>query len=160
MGDAGEASIAVARARLLRAGAPLRIERCGTSKPHATAAPVASIVCTVHATRIDATHVQVKLVAPKEPLAWAIDTSYAKERPFTVAWHGERAPGARPIAAPDEAIVEAPANAAIAVRVYGDDGSVGTKVLEASEISAVTKDLTKDLTNDRTNDRTKERARA
>src|SRR5262249_10912839 len=128
LGDAGDAAIAVARARLLRAGAPLAVERCGAAKS------VAPIVCNVHVSRVDAARVRVRLVTPKEPLAWAIDTAHAKDRPFTVAWHAERVPGARPIAAEEEAIVDVRPGDAIAVRVYGDDGSVGTKVIDAREI--------------------------
>jgi len=128
LGDAGDAAIAVARARLLRAGASLAIERCGAAKP------VAPIMCTVHASRVDAERVRVRLVAPKEPLAWAIDAASAKDRPFTVTWHAERVPGARPIAAAEEAIIDVRPGDSIAVRVYGDDGSVGTKVIDAAEI--------------------------
>jgi hypothetical protein len=132
LGDAGDTAIAVSRARLLRAGARLRVERCDAGKT--PSASVERIVCNVHVSRVDEARVRVKLVAPKEPLAWAIDTSHAHDRPFEVAWHSERAPAARPVAALEEAIVEARGD--IAVRVYGDDGSVGNRVITAREIDA------------------------
>ena len=36
---------------------------------------------------------RVALVAPREPLAWAIDAAYAPARPFHAAWHSERVAG-------------------------------------------------------------------
>ncbi len=39
--------------------------------------------------------IRVELVAPREPLAWAIDAAHDRARPFRTAWHSERAPGAR-----------------------------------------------------------------
>jgi hypothetical protein len=62
-----------------------------------------------------------RLVAPAEPLAWAIGTE--ERGVFTTTWHSERTPGARPIPAALEAHV--PRQRGLAVRVFGDDGSVG-----------------------------------
>jgi DNA modification methylase len=117
LGDAGAASIAVARARLLRAGAPLSLERCGDA-----AAPTAKAEVDVR--RAQGGRISVRLTAPREPLAWAIDTAPARDGTFRTAWHSERAPGQRPVAAADEAIVDAAGD--IAVRVYEDDGSVAS----------------------------------
>ncbi len=122
LGDAGAVAIGTARARMLRAGAPLRVERCGDLEPPAGAEP------TIHVKRIDARSVEVELVSPKEPSAWAIDTSPTNDGPFVRAWHSERAPGARPVPAARVATVSH-RDGPLSVRVYADDGSVATRVV-------------------------------
>lgn len=108
--DRSPVAIATARARLLREEAPLRVERvAGTSVPEA------------EGVEVDVEDDRVRLVAPPEPLAWAIG---AEQRGvFHTAWHAERAPGAKPVAAVLEARV--PRRSDLSVRVFCDDGSVG-----------------------------------
>jgi hypothetical protein len=67
----------------------------------------------------------VELVAPLDPLAWAIDAAPDRSRPFTTCWHSERTPGARARPAERVALIE-PARGPIAVRVWHDDGGVDT----------------------------------
>jgi hypothetical protein len=71
----------------------------------------------------------VTLEEPREPLAWAIDAAYEAGRPFRVAWHAERAPGSKPVPAVRVAKV-ARAKGPLGVRVWYDDGRVGTRVME------------------------------
>jgi DNA modification methylase len=110
LADTGAVAVATARARLLRAGASLRVERAaGAAEP-----PPAKV-------RASASKGIVRLLEPAEPLAWAVGT---KERGlFRCAWHGERLPGAKPVPAPREARVQIRRD--VRVRVYADDGSVG-----------------------------------
>lgn len=124
LGDAGAVAIATARARLLRAGAPLVVQRCGQCAASASTAPEVVV------RRVDADRVEVELVRPSEPAAWAIDPA-PRDDVFRSAWHAERAPGARPVAAARRAVVES-RGGPIAVRVWGDDGSVATRVVAAS----------------------------
>jgi hypothetical protein len=125
LGDASPVAIATARARLLRAGARFTLQRCGNP----TVAP--SFPPGVRVSR-GAGGARVELTSPDEPLAWAIDPSYDEARPFSCVWHSERTPGARPVPAAKEATVEqgvrGGAVGRVAVRVYADDGSVGTVV--------------------------------
>lgn len=115
--DRSAVAIATARARLLREGAGVRIERADG----AIEAPDAVV-------RVDASAgpetdaVQVSLVEPREPMAWAIGTM--KDGVFSCAWHAERVLGAKAVAAKRDAVVER-AVAEVA-RVWGDDGSVTT----------------------------------
>jgi hypothetical protein len=122
LGDAGSVALATARARLLRAGAPFTLERCGRD-----VAGVSAIAPEVTLSRADAGGVQVSLVSPTEPLAWAVDTAYDHARPFQCVWHSERCPGARAVPAAREALVTR-GGGQVAVRVYADDGGVGTVV--------------------------------
>jgi hypothetical protein len=123
LGDVGAAAIATSRARLARAGAAVSVERCAGTR----GAPQAS--AEVRVEPAGEGKARVRLVAPEEPLAWAIDPSYVAGEPFRAAWHSERVPGARPRPAEVEAIVEAAPGATIAVRAYGDDGAVAVKVV-------------------------------
>lgn len=110
LADASPVAIATARARLLRDDAPLRVEQVdGMTLP---AAP------TVKITRTGDT---VRLAEPAEPLAWAVGAEVLGV--FHAAWHAERIPGARAVAAPLEA--PAPAHPDVHARVWNDDGSVG-----------------------------------
>ncbi len=120
LGDAGAASIATARARLLRAGAPLSVERHGETRP-------LPLTCKVHTSAAPGGSVRVRLLAPREPLAWSV--GHVQAGTFVTAWHSERAPGSRPTPAALEAVV-AP-GAGLAVRVFSDDGRVGTEHLSA-----------------------------
>jgi hypothetical protein len=138
LGDASPLALATARARLLRAGAPLSVEVCrggalesvGAPGPAGQPPPVS-----VRVTR-EGEKVRVRLKEPSEPLAWAVDAAYDEARPFRTAWHSERSPGARPRPAERVALLDAPANAhgvrgPIGVRVWYDDGRVATCVEEA-----------------------------
>ncbi|MBX3209526.1 MAG: site-specific DNA-methyltransferase [Labilithrix sp.] len=111
LADKSPVAIATARARLLRDEAPLRVERtAGTSVPEAKGVKVQ-----VKADR-------VRLVEPAEPLAWAVGTEELGV--FHATWHAERVPGAKPVPAALEARV--PRRPDLCVRVFCDDGSVGT----------------------------------
>jgi DNA modification methylase len=122
--DASFVSLATARARLLRAGAGLVVQRCGGAHPPEAPAPE------VRAEQGDG-RTRIELVAPAEPLAWAVT---AIEAPFRTAWHSERTLGAKARPAVREAwIPHAPRQLvglaerrALAVSVWHDDGSVGS----------------------------------
>jgi hypothetical protein len=122
LGDASPLALATARARLLRAGVPLAVQGCGKGSAAAGEAP---------RVRVDRAllGVEVTLEAPEEPLAWAIDAAYGAGKPFQVAWHAERAPGTKPVPAKRVAEV-ARAKGPLGVRVWYDDGRVGTRIVE------------------------------
>lgn len=124
LADESPIALATARARLRRAGVPLVVQMCeGSGATPEGPAPLVSVERLGPGARVE-------LVAPREPLAWAIDVAHDAGRPFQVAWHAERAPGARAVRA---AAVEATLDHApgpIAVRVWYDDGRVGTRVME------------------------------
>ncbi len=124
LGDASPMALATARARLLRAGVPLLVQAHEGAEPTPDGdGAVATLVRNGAGARI-------ALIEPREPLAWAVATAYDARGPFRVAWHSERAPGARAVrAAASEAILER-APGPIAVRVWYDDGRVSTRVLE------------------------------
>jgi hypothetical protein len=137
LGDASPLAVATSRARLLRAGVPLSLESCVGNAGATAGSPVeagqAGETPAVRVTRDGAT-VHMRLEAPSEPLAWAVDTSFDPARPFRTAWHSERAPGARPRPAERVAVIDASehdAHGPIAVRVWYDDGRVATRLLEA-----------------------------
>ena len=109
--DRSPVAIATARARLLREKAPLRVERiAGMTAPEA------------EGVKVDVKNDRVRLVEPAEPLAWAIGTE--QRGVFHSAWHAERTPGTKPVPAVLEAHV--PRRPNLCVRVFCDDGSVGT----------------------------------
>jgi DNA modification methylase len=120
LSDAGPVAIATARARLLRAGARVSVERVVGLEAPAGAAPVTRVMPTLLG------GLDVELVEPKEPLSWAIDRAFEPGGPFRAAWHAERRPGTRTLAAAVVARVEPPFGR-LGVRVYGDDGSVSTR---------------------------------
>jgi hypothetical protein len=72
---------------------------------------------------------RVELHEPREPLAWAVDRAYRADRPFCVAWHSERTPGARARPAAREITLD-DAPGPVAVRVWCDDGQVATQIEE------------------------------
>jgi DNA modification methylase len=122
LGDASPLAIGTARARLLRVGVPLVVERCGLSAPQA---PTPRVRIKRHGADVD-----VALLEPKEPLAWAIDLSPEHDKPFRADWHSERAPGARTRAAIQRVSLAA-RSGRVAARVWHDNGSVGTCTVEA-----------------------------
>jgi site-specific DNA-methyltransferase (adenine-specific)/adenine-specific DNA-methyltransferase len=108
--DKSPVAIATARARMLRDHANISIEQVdGMALPEGPA-PV-----------IDVKKNTIRLVEPKEPLAWAVGKE--ESGVFHSLWHRERVPGAKPVHVPDEAHV--PHRPNLGVRVFGDDGSVG-----------------------------------
>ena len=111
LADTSAVAIATARARLLREKAPLHVERAaGTSMPEAKGV------------KVELDDDSVRLLAPIEPLAWAVGTE--RLGVFHAAWHAERVPGTKPVPAALEARV--PRGPNLHVRVFCDDGSVGT----------------------------------
>jgi hypothetical protein len=98
------------------------VERCGGSN-----AEPASAVPRIRVRSAKGGGTRVELSSPSEPLAWAIDPSYDGSAPFDCVWHSERRPGARPVPAAKEATVLGVVGS-VGVRVYEDDGSVGTVV--------------------------------
>ena len=126
LGDAGHVAIATARARLLRAGAGLSIERVAGVHPPEAPAP------SVRVSFLPSNTVELELMTPREPLAWAVDPSHEPGASFRAAWHSERRPGAKTVPADVVARVEAPPadrQKRIAVRVYGDDGAIFTSIV-------------------------------
>jgi DNA methylase len=123
-GDSSETAITAARARLLREGAPFALETCGASWTRLGAPP---------SVRIDrrAPHggapgsLEVTLLSPAEPAAWAVDAGHVAGATFRATWHSERAPGARARPVARSASLEGAQDAqSIAVRVYADDGTL------------------------------------
>jgi site-specific DNA-methyltransferase (adenine-specific)/adenine-specific DNA-methyltransferase len=124
--DASPLAIGTARARLLRAGVDVSVEQCGVAP---TAVPGAE---DAESPRLDVTWgegVRVELLAPREPLAWAIDVSHRRGGPLERAWHSERVPGTRARPAERSAVLDRAAGP-VAVRVWYDDGRVVTCVVE------------------------------
>ena len=125
VGDTSPLAIATARARLLRAGASFAVESCGPLRVVEAGGPVVDVAVSALGERI-----RVELLAPREPLAWAIDSSHDPSRPFRTVWHSERSPGARAQAVEREALLDRGAGS-LAVRVWYDDGRVATTAVEA-----------------------------
>jgi DNA modification methylase len=120
LGDAGHVAIAIARARLLRAGVDLSLERTPALAPPAGLPPKTL------ARRVGCDRLEVELVEPTEPFAWAVDRSYRADGTFRTAWHSERRPGSRPV--PAAVVARLPwGEGRLGVRVYGDDGTVSTR---------------------------------
>jgi hypothetical protein len=119
--------IATARARLARFGAAVSVERCPGAGVTSSDAGEPSVAIE----RIDGERVRVRLLAPTEPLAWAIDPAPSAGQPFHARWHSERVPGVRPRPASTEAVVDAGPRATLGVRVFTDDGGVATAELRA-----------------------------
>lgn len=141
MADVGPIAIATARARLLRQGAGFRIVRATTTDT--TALPVAVDVAKVEVASEDVARedvaredvadgplVRLTLREPLEPLAWAVGTFDGGV--FRALWSGTRVLGTKPVPPPREAVV--PADRALAVRVWADDGRVAT--IDAAPIDA------------------------
>ncbi len=140
LGDSSPVAINAARARLLRAEAPFMVESCGDVVT--PAGPDAE----VRVTRTSAAQLQLDLVRPAEPLAWAIGRRPVNGHPFVASWHSVRRPGATPVAAARMAVVPAAVRANGAdgahadgsdaeARVYGDDGSVSVCRLSSADTS-------------------------
>lgn len=117
LSDRSPVAVATARARLLREGAGILIERADG------AALAPDGVVRVEVVPAGKDRVRVTLLEPKEPMAWAVGKLI--DGVFTCMWHAERVLGAKAVAAPCEAVLVR-ADAAV-VRVWGDDGSVTTR---------------------------------
>lgn len=119
LGDRSPVAIATARARLLRDGASVRIERARG----AVAAPLATASVD---TAVTPSGVAITLTLPEEPMAWAVGT--CADDVFTCLWHTERGLGGKAIAAENSTIVRSAvaADPNLRVRVWGDDGSMTT----------------------------------
>lgn len=126
LGDSSPLAFAAARARLLRAGAPLVAQDCGSIAPPGEPPRVW--------VERAGDRLQVELIEPAEPLAWAIDTSARPDPargPFRSAWHSERTPGTRACPALTRAVLDAVSDS-LAVRVWTDDGRVSDCVVGVS----------------------------
>ncbi len=88
LGDASPLALGIARARLLRADASFVVERCGPPRAVEAQDPELEVRVSGHEGRT-----RVELVAPLEPLAWAIDVAHDPSRPFHTTWHSERDAG-------------------------------------------------------------------
>jgi DNA modification methylase len=124
LGDASPLALATSRARLLRAGVPLALQSCEGASGLEGRPP------TVRVER-DGREMRIVLREPREPLAWAVDTAWDGLGAFHAVWHAERVPGTKPRPAAGEAVLPG-ARGRIAVRVWYDDGSVGTRVVPGS----------------------------
>lgn len=125
LGDRAAPSIAVARARLLRAGAGLTVERAGAEAP---AGPDARVSRGSGAKGKGS--LRLELTRPAEPLAWAAGP--LEGGTLVTRFHSERGVGKRP--APVERACElaaVDARGPVAVRVFSDDGSVSDLVVPA-----------------------------
>ena len=118
LGDSSPLSIACARARLLRAGVPLVLQSCGAVPMETGPAPRVDVV------RSGGT-VKITLREPREPLAWAVGNAEPDGAPFRRLWHAERVPGAKVTPAETAAVIDR-ARGPLCVRVWYDDGRVGT----------------------------------
>ncbi|MDB4943402.1 MAG: Adenine specific methylase [Labilithrix sp.] len=120
--DRSPVAIATARARLLRAGAAVRVEHVPAGP--ACSPPVPGAV--PHEARIEGDDLFVALAATEEPMAWAIGTFEGDV--FEAAWHAERVLGSK--AAPAQRQASLRAGATYFVRTWGDDGTVTTSPLD------------------------------
>ncbi len=139
VGDTGGLSIAVARARLLRDGAPYTIDQCDANevRPYSSSLAADALVITAIPNR----QVQIELRQSEEPLAWAIDTDFDPNRGFVVTWHSEHQPGAK--SRPVERRAIAPASPNLAVRIYGTDGSVSDYYADATQLRSASEEAEK-----------------
>lgn len=110
--DASPTAFSVTRARLMRADVPASFEALGQAEcPEGEAVDVR--------TEQRGGAVRVELVAPTDPMAWAV---LGGARATDVLWHSERELGRRTTAA--KTVAELPADSgASKVVVYADDGS-------------------------------------
>jgi len=127
LGDASRLATAIARSRLLRAGAPLALQECGGAIAPVSGTRAKPAVPRVSAGR-QGGRLRIELREPLEPLAWAVDSAYDASRPFRSTWHSERAPGARARPAERAALLDDGVGP-VAVRVWYDDGRVATRLV-------------------------------
>ncbi len=120
LGDLGAVSRATARARLLRAGAPLKI--ISEPGPIAPEPVVASI-------ERDLVQSKVTLTSPEDPLCWTVGAIDGEV--YVTHWHAARSLGVR---GKGTAMTSSGLDltSAITVRAYADDGRVWQSHLDAS----------------------------
>jgi len=129
VGDAAPVAIANARARLLRAQAPLTVEACaGRSLAGRAEARVAL-------TRIDAKRLEIKLQSPREPLAWCAGSVI--DGCLRRTWHDERRIGSHARATEEIATLDIANDQPLGIRVYEDDGAIATIEISAVDLPAV-----------------------
>jgi DNA modification methylase len=124
VGDVSPLAVGLARARLRQSGVPVRVERSASADVPRARAP------RVNAAR-SGSEVRLTLVEPEEPLAWAVDGGAVEDGAFHADWHSERAPGARTRAARREAQLAVPEGRTMRIRVWNDEGALGSLTLEA-----------------------------
>lgn len=112
LGDRAAPAVALCRARLLRAGAGLVVERVGRVAPEGEPARVT--VSQAEGGRA------VVLRAPKEPLAWAVGREVGGV--LESAFHAERGVGKSPAKAATSCTL--PGDGPLVARVWADDGAV------------------------------------
>ncbi len=113
--DRSPVAIATARARLLRDGVGVTIERAaGVTELLGPEVDVSA--------RSAAGLTTATLAAAAEPMAWAVGTM--EKEVFRASWHAERVLGAKAVAAERTAVV--PTEAASFVRIWSDDGGIRT----------------------------------
>ncbi len=127
VGDRGALALATSRARFLRAGMSFTVEAFDGFRPAEGAA------IDVRAVHRDAETVAVALMAPPDPLAWAVDASYDPAHGFRTTWHAERTLGAR-VVAPARVAAIPSRGATIAVRVFHDDGAMSEAMIPAHAV--------------------------
>jgi DNA modification methylase len=126
LGDESPLAVATARARLLRAGVPVVVQRCKRDPGQQDEMNGIRLSVERHGPSVT-----VGLLEPTEPLAWAIDSAWDPSGPFRIAWHSERTPGARAVPAAQKATIDVTAGP-VAVRVWYDDGRVATRIVEGA----------------------------
>jgi DNA modification methylase len=131
--DRSAVAIATARARLLREGAGVTIERAADAVEPAGAAVEVAVTPTTNRQLLlgaPAESVTITLARSAEPMAWAIGTM--KNDAFHCAWHAERVLGSKAAAAERTAVVAR--RDASSVRVWADDGSITTASIPSPSI--------------------------
>ncbi|MBP9114438.1 MAG: hypothetical protein KBF88_16605, partial [Polyangiaceae bacterium] len=135
VGDEQSLAISMMRSRLLREGAAFRIERLDASDAK-RAEP--EVECT-----FEARSTFVRLLAPKEPMAWAVQVPkgeagplFAQDVHFETVWHSER--GARTTPTPVDLDAKIRRASRIRVLVFEDDGTVLEKIVDDARASETT----------------------
>ncbi|MFO0678651.1 MAG: site-specific DNA-methyltransferase [Polyangiaceae bacterium] len=119
VGDRGPVALATTRARMLRAGAPLSIDTCGTTPPVVRGDGAVRVRVTTGARN----EVSVSLLRPREPLAWSV--ARRTDRDVVVLAHSERGLGASAAPVADVLAFDGRGVAGdLVVRVHEDDGTV------------------------------------
>jgi hypothetical protein len=123
MGDMSPVALNTARARLLRAEAPFRVDTCAEGGAECATPRTGDVEVRMTRALLD---LQMELVRPTEPLGWAVGPRRDAGLPFVAEWHSERRLGAVPVPAAREARLSLSTTSPLEVRVYCDDGSVAS----------------------------------
>ncbi|MEO8876896.1 MAG: site-specific DNA-methyltransferase [Polyangiaceae bacterium] len=134
VGDIAPLAISNARARLLRANAPLSVEACeGRSLAgHADAS--------ARITRSESDRLEIKLETPLEPLAWCAGSVTAGRLELTS--HGERTMGNSARAVEDTINMAITKSRPIGIRVYEDDGGIAAIQIAQADLPVVGESIT------------------